>query len=1099
MGGAVAIDSGHCSSLAALSVSVDALLCGDVDMMICAAGQRRLGLPEYEGLAINGALCADGAPSSPLDQAAHGYVPAEGVGVVLLKRLADARRDGDPIVATIRGIGAAHHASAGEALRVSIERSLATADRAAADIGLMEVDGAMSVDEGADQLRALSQLHTVADRVRPLMLSSVAGQIGHAEAAAGMASLIKASLELDRGILPRPVDVRQPIASAGLTTPTTQTSVAEIASEGALAAVCSRSRGLTYHVLIESGKAVGKPARGKTSVKQSNVTNAKPSPASKPAATSPFAIPVSPSVVGSRVLTFAADSAEGLISELTAACGRAAELFAQGSERPFQLSDRFRAAIVADTPQSLAAKLELAVKQGLAPAGQAVLRQQGIYLGETPRECPRVVFCFPGQGSQYPGMLKLLVEQSPAARRALDEVEAILERYGYQSFSDLAWGDSAAMGKQVWPTQLAMLIANWVMFQTVQSVGIVPDAVLGHSFGEYSALAASGAIDIETAIALTRARCDGIAAARVQGGLLAAGGSAQRVAELVQQAGLAIHVANFNTPDQTVVGGAPEDLARFEAILKGAGIGAKLLAVPAPFHTPLMAPAGKPLERALAEAQFSNPRVPFWSVVTNRSVTTADEARDNLSRHNTSPVMYVDLIHAVSAGQPCVLVEVGPQQVLSGLHRRILDSTDQVAIACDQPKRPGLEQIEQVRAALMVMGVLDMEHSSPHPLPGGRGTRPPRREPLLAFDATTRRRERMRQTAQSGGARAARTAAPVSAPPKPVAQAAAPAPPPPRPAPAAPVAQNGHAPRPVTPPPAPVAKAPSNVDLERFLINFVVEQTGYPPEVVELDADLEADLGIDSIKKAQLFGELQEYFDVVPTEELTLDQFPTLRHVLEFLRTVPMKGAGLEEVAAAAPARPAAPTPAPVTNPAPAAAQAAPGVDELERFLINFVVEQTGYPPEVVELDADLEADLGIDSIKKAQLFGELQEYFDVVPTEELTLDQFPTLRHVLDFLRTVPIRATASLSLPESTAAPQAEPPPVTGPAPQPAAAANASAPNVDELERFLINFVVEQTGYPPEVVELDADLEADLGIDSIKKAQLFGELQEYFDVVPT
>ncbi len=83
---------------------------------------------------------------------------------------------------------------------------------------------------------------------------------------------------------------------------------------------------------------------------------------------------------------------------------------------------------------------------------------------------------------------------------------------------------------------------------------------------------------------------------------------------------------------------------------------------------------------------------------------------------------------------------------------------------------------------------------------------------------------------------------------------------------------------------AAVASGADAAELESFLINFVVEQTGYPPEVVELDADLEADLGIDSIKKAQLFGELREYFDVTPSENLTLDDFPTLRHVLNYLQ-----------------------------------------------------------------------------------------------------------------------------------------------------------------------------------------------------------------------
>ncbi len=327
-------------------------------------------------------------------------------------------------------------------------------------------------------------------------------------------------------------------------------------------------------------------------------------------------------------------------------------------------------------------------------------------------------------------------------------------------------------------------------------------------------------------------------------------------------------------------------------------------------------------------------------------------------------------------------------------------------------------------------------------------------------------------------------------------------------------------------------------ELEKFLINFVVEQTGYPPEVVELDADLEADLGIDSIKKAQLFGELAEYFDVQPTENMTLDDFPTLRHVMNFLAGAPTKGptaaAPTAPVAAAPtftqPQASASPVPvapptwqAPPSQPATAAPHTRNGSPtsldpaELEKFLINFVVEQTGYPPEVVELDADLEADLGIDSIKKAQLFGELAEYFDVQPTENMTLDDFPTLRHVMNFLAGAQTKgglAAASTSTSTPVVAPTtfaaaapapaaAAPPTWQAPASAPAAAqARSGGPtSLDpaELEKFLINFVVEQTGYPPEVVELDADLEADLGIDSIKKAQLFGELSEYFDVQPT
>jgi len=300
-------------------------------------------------------------------------------------------------------------------------------------------------------------------------------------------------------------------------------------------------------------------------------------------------------------------------------------------------------------------------------------------------------------------------------------------------------------------------------------------------------------------------------------------------------------------------------------------------------------------------------------------------------------------------------------------------------------------------------------------------------------------------------------------------------------------------------------------ELEALLVNFVVEQTGYPAEMVELDADLEADLGIDSIKKAQMLGELAEQLDVKIniSKEMSLDDFPTLRHITEFL-----KKAGNETEASAAIEKTemsfsAASTIAPEApiRTAPSAAVKLDSAD-LKQLLVNFVVEQTGYPPEMVEIDADLEADLGIDSIKKAQMFGELAEQLNIQIkiTEEMSLDDFPTLRHVLQALESA---STDSASVVPVAAPELAVPAMAEATKPGASAAVAAEVQNVgdstklavsslkpEELESFLVNFVVEQTGYPQEMVELDADLEADLGIDSIKKAQLFGELAENLDV---
>ncbi len=366
-----------------------------------------------------------------------------------------------------------------------------------------------------------------------------------------------------------------------------------------------------------------------------------------------------------------------------------------------------------------------------------------------------------------------------------------------------------------------------------------------------------------------------------------------------------------------------------------------------------------------------------------------------------------------------------------------------------------------------------------------------RHSEIIHFDATQRRKEKMRQKSQDAPSVAERNPQP-AAKPQPV----------PEPLPAPKVAANPVADA------SPALSKLSGAELERFLIDFVVEQTGYPPEMVELDADLEADLGIDSIKKAQLFGELAEQFAITvdaSDESLSLDDFPTLEHVMRFLQSnsaatppvaTPASANGNPHANGNGDASHAA-TPPPAVTPIPAPSALA-SVD-LESFLVDFVVEQTGYPPEMVELDADLEADLGIDSIKKAQLFGELAEQFAIsvdVTDEDLSLDDFPTLRQVMEFLQSSGSQTPSAASSNAAVRTVLEEAEPNESREMESEESASSSLLAEDELETFLVNFVVEQTGYPPEMVELDADLEADLGIDSIKKAQMMGELAEQFAI---
>jgi acyl carrier protein len=411
-------------------------------------------------------------------------------------------------------------------------------------------------------------------------------------------------------------------------------------------------------------------------------------------------------------------------------------------------------------------------------------------------------------------------------------------------------------------------------------------------------------------------------------------------------------------------------------------------------------------------------------------------------------------------------------------------------------------------------------------------------EGILHFDATARRRDRMRSKANSEPTPVASTAQHLPAAPK--------VSPTPTIAPGTshdswksrvqqtPAVAAFAKPVEVTPPvesatavPATAVSTISEEQYRSFLVGFVVEQTGYPEDIVELDSDLEADLGIDSIKVAQMMGELQERFelDLTKIQIKSLDELRTLRQIIQVLpkstdfvtqkSATPTNAQALPPAVVAQPVGSASPI-AKVSNPVTAPGLGDEGLrTEMTKFLIEFVVEQTGYPEDIVELDADLEADLGIDSIKVAQMMGELNEHFglNVSSLRSKTSDDFKTLRMIVDTVLAAGVTGVAAdvkglatdvKGVGSGAAAVMTQSSPSiersieqpTNAVVAPARHGSSGNRSPEALQKFLVDFVVEQTGYPEDIVELDSDLEADLGIDSIKIAQMLGELKEHFDL---
>ena len=694
MGGAVALDAGSGSSLAALAVSIDQLLTGQCDMMICAAGQRSMELSLYEQLSIAGLLVKD-EPRAGFDGAANGFVPGEGVGVVLLKRLADARRDGDRIRAIIRGVGGGFSRWPGEALFLASQRAMGAAQVAKRDIALVEGAGAGVPEVDAEELEAVLAAYADPDRRRPLLLGSATSQIGRLFGASGMVSLLKAIMELDHRKLPRTFAIEQPAAmvmehDGDVQVPLAATKLATEHRDGRM--FCGVScfdlqGGNAYHAVVERGEPVPLAERAA-------VSGARPNTAST-------------SAPRWKIVRFGGQTVEQVRKKMIAVLenGTAADLF-HGRAVPFVPTDRYRVAIVLQDAAELLEKCRLAVT--IREHSQRVLLEnKGIYGNELPAQQPRIAMMFPGQGAQYAGMLRKLTESDASAAAVLRAVDGVLKRLNYPDFAAMAWEGGDTLGVDVFHTQLSLLAASTIVFQTLTSAGIAPYCVAGHSYGEFSALLAAGAWDFESAARATDFRARAIVGCtEAKGSMLATAAGPDTVDRLCREIGGQVFAANYNAPDQTVASGDAAAIGRLAELLNAEGFAARILAVPRPFHSPLMEGTRAPLRQALADIPIAPPQIPLLSSVNNRYVSEPDEIRDQLAAQMTASVKYVDLVRRLADEGTDVFLDVGPGSVLAGLHRKILAGRQVQILAANAPKRDDREQFLRAIACLDTLGAV---------------------------------------------------------------------------------------------------------------------------------------------------------------------------------------------------------------------------------------------------------------------------------------------------------------------------------------------------------------------------------------------------------
>jgi len=287
------------------------------------------------------------------------------------------------------------------------------------------------------------------------------------------------------------------------------------------------------------------------------------------------------------------------------------------------------------------------------------------------------------------------------------------------------------------------------------------------------------------------------------------------------------------------------------------------------------------------------------------------------------------------------------------------------------------------------------------------------------------------------------------------------------------------------------APAPASDGVRETVMAIIAEKTGYPPDMLDADLDLEADLGIDTVKQAEMFAAIRAAYDIPRDDALRLRDFPTLAHAVQFVydRRPDLKAAAAAPVQAAAPA---AADPVPREQaPEPAAPAAEAADDEVKATVLRIIAEKTGYPQDMLDPDLDLEADLGIDTVKQAEMFAAIRAAYDIPRDDALKLRDFPTLQHTIQFV--YDRRPDLKPAVAAATAAP---PVPAASPAPAAAPAAHAGEDVEDEVRATVLRIIAERTGYPPDMLDLDLDLEADLGIDTVKQAEMFAAIRAAYDI---
>ncbi|UCD89851.1 MAG: SDR family NAD(P)-dependent oxidoreductase [Desulfobacterales bacterium] len=1029
----------------------------------------------------------------PFSKDADGTILGEGIGMFVLKRLEDAENHGDRIYGVIKGIGSSSdgksqsiYAPRAEGQAKALQMAYTEADFEPSTVEFVEAHGTGTQVGDAVEFQALNRLFgKTGENGRWCALGSVKSMIGHTKAAAGAAGLMKAVLSLHNKVLLPTIKVDEPDPKLNIdqspfylnTSSRPWFSKENHPRRSGISAF--GFGGSNFHIVVEEYRKQKPDVSWDGAVEIVALSNSNQKALKK------------------RLLEFkiAVDKSMSYddISEK-----------AERTRDQFSASDPHRLLLVVERSSDIPNLFNRAVHALEANAAESPRQAKNIFYGG-PDQLGKLAFVFPGQGSQYVNMGRDLVCCFP---EAFDILELANQQYeNAVRLTDSIYPQPAQNSKErnfqearLRKTDLAQPAIGSVsvaMLKVLHRFGIQPDATCGHSFGELTALFAAGWIDLETLVYLSITRGQVMAAVsqdngHPKGGMLAVKAPIEKLADLIRESNTDVILANRNSPQQGVLSGPANAIEAIQAVCEDRGFRTTPLPVSAAFHSHLVKDAQEPFIEILAGIDITPTDIPVFSNTTGEPYPAdSNKAKHLLGQHLLCPVDFVSEIENAFATGVQTFVEIGPKSVLTSLIRSILKDRPFLAMAMDDSsgRKSGIADLARTVCRIASMGhFVDLKHWEQ---PGRKQRKEAMSIPISGTNYRKPAAPVVDQQSADGSGPASKNRRPKTE-------------------------KQVHKPKhmdldasALPPDPTNTHGDTMNKDKEKhhhfFLDALKVVQEGLNSmQALQiqtakthqkfLETQTEASRALQKMMEhtqrlaAASFGYETEAKEVDLTYETARDK-PSDSAITDTPVVATASNHPSDATAAGVqpPQEPSVPSSA-AEPPTTTLVQEAPyptnhedvnpvngDPKKIDQDLLEIVSQLTGYPIEMLDLGMDIEADLGIDSITRVDILSALEEKISTLPSiSPEIMGSIKTLGQIIDYLED----ASDSVIEPESKA---------------------MAGPDQRLIESSMLESVSQLTGYPIEMLELDMNIEADLGIDSIKRVEILSSLEEKIPNLPT